>query len=600
MQEDFDLNWDRYYLQNVKLEEYGYIDFISKTLLRIKTDKKTDLLQEKLTISLKINGKNYRCYVKEITERKVDFVFLDEFDDINFIKENTKYLKNFKTSKKFTITDKDLDRINVSSDFINLITLISEVDDPNTDAESLAFIINTIPILKNKIIETANAVSQGAVEEIKDLPTAISRIGLEKLKKLVFQYFELFVTTYKSPIEGFESFNQMNLTKLELFKKFPPFISFQPKKKAGLLLLLFEFVSSAVVSFIEKDEKYKKLLKNTVNFYSYLIRIYEKVLFGEDFLTYNETFLNRKFKTLLDVNDSYKLAHLLLNPHLSLKSEPFNLSNRNLKRAYLYYLIFLGINYLVYNDKKSGYILYNRLRRFGMSLNDAVDFLNEVVFIVNKILSALKIKPLLRTPSPVNYTLSCKKIFPETGSFADLIEEFRKVGSGKKNRLILRTQDTAFSGYLLNYLLNDIELGLSSKTFIVIPSEDIQNPDSLLVENLSGFDIIYFKNLDRLSPMIYREFYKLWKNFEGIIIGDYSYYSFIDFDSQKVQLFHIIKNSKIDVPVITNEKAAYEFIVSKLKDEYISLFQTTNFKNLDKIDSDTYDFESVMTMLLSE
>ncbi|WP_297888253.1 hypothetical protein [Sulfurihydrogenibium sp.] len=163
----------------------------------------------------------------------------------------------------------------------------------------------------------------------------------------------------------------------------------------------------------------------------------------------------------------------------------------------------------------------------------------------------------------------------------------------------MRTQDTAFSGYILNYLINDVEIGLSSKTFIIIPAEDIQNPDSLLVENLSGFDIIYFKNLDKLSPMIYREFYKLWKNFEGIIMGDYSYYSFIDFDSQKVQLFHIIKDSKIDLPMITEEKAVYDFIVSKLKDEYISLFQTTDFKNIDKIDSDLYDFESVIKMLMS-
>lgn len=600
MVEDFDLKWDRYYLENVKIEDYGYAEFISRTLLRVKTDKKIDTIQEGLTVPVRINNKTYRCYVKEITDRKIDFVFLDEFEDISFIKQNIKYLKSFKPSKKFSIAERDLESVNISTDFINLINLLSEVDDPNADADSLAFIINQIHVLKNKVIETANTVSQGAIEEIKDLPTAISRIGLEKLKKLVFQYFELFIATYKSPIENFENFHQMNLTKVELFKKLPPFIAFQPKKKAGLLLLLFEFVSSVAVLFTKKDEKYKKILKNTVNFYSYPLRIYEKVLFGEDFLTFNDIYLNRKFKILLDVNDSYKLAHLLLNPQLNLKSEPFNLSNRNLKRAYLYYLIFLGINYLVYNDKKSGYIFYNRLRRFGMSLNEAVDFLNEIVFFVNKILSALKIKPFLRTPSTVNYTISCKKVFPETGSFVDLIEEFRKVGSGKKNRLILRTQDTNFSGYLLNFLLNDIELGLSSKTFIIIPAENIQNPDSLLVENLSGFDIVYFKNLDKLSPMIYREFYKLWKNFEGIIMGDYSYYTFIDFDSQKVQLFHIIKDTKIDVPMITQEKTVYDFIVSKLKDEYISLFQTTDFKNLDKIESGLYDFESVINILMSE
>jgi hypothetical protein len=41
-------------------------------------------------------------------------------------------------------------------------------------------------------------------------------------------------------------------------------------------------------------------------------------------------------------------------------------------------------------------------------------------------------------------------------------------------------------------------------------------------------------------------------------------------------------------------------MVSKLKDEYLSLFQTTDFKNIGKIESNLYDFESVMKMLMSE
>ncbi|MGC9188983.1 MAG: HDOD domain-containing protein [Sulfurihydrogenibium sp.] len=601
MVEDIDLRWDRYYLEGAKIEEFGYIEFISKTLVKVRTDKKIERLQEGLKVQLKINGKDYRCYVKEITEKSVEFVFLnEEFQDIDFIKKHTKYLKNHQTSKKFSITEKDLDSVTISSDFVNLINLIAEVDDPKADAESLAFLIGTIPLLKNKVIETANSASEGVVEEIKDLPTAISRIGLNTLKRLVFQYFELFIITYKSPIENFENFNQMNLAKVELFKRIPPLLAFQPRKKIGLLLLLFEFVSSVVNVLIKKDERYKSLVKNTVNFYSYPLRIYERVLFGDDFISLNEIFLNRKLKIAAEVNDSYKLANLLLNPHLSLKPAPLNLSNRNLKRAYLYYLIFLGVNYLVYNDKKSGFILYNRLRRFGMSLNEAVDFLNEIVYSINKILADLKIKPLLRSPSLVSYSINCKKDFPEIGSFVDFVEEFKKVGSEKKKRLVVRTQDTEFLGYLMNYILNDVEIGLSSKTFIIIPSEDIQNPDSLLLENLAGFDIVYFKNLDKLSPVVYREFYKFWKEFEGIILGDYSYYSFMDFDRQKIQLFHIIKDAKIDAPLITREKAVYDFMVSKLKDEYISLFQTKDFKNIGKIESDLYDFESVMKMLMSE
>ncbi|MFN3788217.1 MAG: hypothetical protein ACK4SW_07435, partial [Sulfurihydrogenibium azorense] len=66
--EEFELYWNRYYLENVKIEDYGYAEFISKSMLRVKTDKKTDLIQEGLIVPIKINGKEYRCFVKEITE----------------------------------------------------------------------------------------------------------------------------------------------------------------------------------------------------------------------------------------------------------------------------------------------------------------------------------------------------------------------------------------------------------------------------------------------------------------------------------------------------------------------------------------------------
>ena len=86
----------------------------------------------------------------EITDRKIDLAFKEEFEDIEFIKENTRFIENYKTSKKYTITDKEIEGIRISQDFINTINLLSEVDDPNTDTESLSFIINQIPPLKKQ------------------------------------------------------------------------------------------------------------------------------------------------------------------------------------------------------------------------------------------------------------------------------------------------------------------------------------------------------------------------------------------------------------------------------------------------------------------
>jgi hypothetical protein len=59
-EEALDLRWDKYYLnKSIKIDDLEEIEFISKSLLRLKTDKKTNLIQEGITIFIKINGKEY-------------------------------------------------------------------------------------------------------------------------------------------------------------------------------------------------------------------------------------------------------------------------------------------------------------------------------------------------------------------------------------------------------------------------------------------------------------------------------------------------------------------------------------------------------------
>jgi hypothetical protein len=63
------------------------------------------------------------------------------------------------------------------------------------------------------------------------LPTAIARLGMDKIKKLSYQYFDLFVATYKNPMENFESFNQFNLTKVQTLKNLLLIYLFNQKEK---------------------------------------------------------------------------------------------------------------------------------------------------------------------------------------------------------------------------------------------------------------------------------------------------------------------------------------------------------------------------------
>ncbi|MCX7759628.1 MAG: HDOD domain-containing protein [Hydrogenothermaceae bacterium] len=592
---EIDDRWNRYYLKDIQASDVGSIVYITKNVAYIKTFKENKELKPGMFLHLELNGKKYKTQIVDSSETDITAGFLEEFNDIEFIKKHTNLIQEKKPIKKISITAKDIENEKISSDLITLFNLLTEIEDPNTDAIHLKLLFDLLPPLRNKVIEIANSVSEGATEEIKDIETAILRLGFDKLKKVVSEYFDLFIANYKPQIENFENMSQLNLTKVEAYKRVAPYLSFQIKRKAGIILFLLDVVSSAATIFAKKDENYKNILKNSVYFYSYPLRQYERNIFGEDFLHTNYEFIKSKIKPLVEVYDSYKLGHVFMYPFLTVEKEALNFSNRNLKRAYIYYLSFLMVNNLVYNDKKSGYILYNRLRRFGMSVNEAVDFLNEIVFTVNKALSNIGIKPFLRSPSPPSYTLDVTKVFPETSDFKNLIDNYKKIAQGKENRLVIRTQDINFSSLLFWYLTNDNSIGLSAKTFAVIPARSIQNPDSLLVENLSSFDILYFKGIDELDPTLYREFYKLWKNFEGVIITDFSYYSFMDYDSQKIQLFHILKDKKIDAPLLTENRKAYEFMVKYILDEYTWLTGKTDYKNLENVYKIIYSMDSVWT-----
>lgn len=596
-QVEVDYRWDKYYLKDAKLPQLGDVVYITKSIVFIKTEKEDKELQPGMYIHIDIGERKLKTRIIDVSESHITLALPEELEDIEFIKKHTVYLKSYKGSKKITVEHSDLQNVKIPSDLIFLFNLLAELEDPDIDATHLKILLDHMTGLKNKIIEIANSAAEGAVEEIKSIEAAILRLGLDKLKKIVSEYFDIFIASYKPEIESLENISQLNLTKIEVFKEFAPLISFQIKRKAGIILLLLDLTSSAASIFYKKDSNYKNILKDSIRFYSYPLRKYERAIFGEDFLSLNYKFINQNMKPLTEVYDSYILGHLMLYPMLDLEKESLNMSNRNLKRAYLYYLTFLAVNYLVYNDKKSGYILYNRLRRFGMSVNESVDFLNKIVFAVNKSLSNIGIKPYLHSPVAVSYNFDITKIFPESADFKTVYDRFTLLGQGEDNRLVLRSEDINFSSMLFWFLINDSSIGLSAKTFAVLPAKAIHNPDSLLIENLSSFDIIYLKGLDDLGPNMYREFYKLWKNFEGIIVADYSYYSFLDFDKKRLQLFHIIKDKRIDLPFYTQNRKAYEFAVKYVQDSYTWLTGKTDYKNIQEIFNSLYDIDSIYNLI---
>ena len=96
------------------------------------------------------------------------------------------------------------------------------------------------------------------------------------------------------------------------------------------------------------------------------------------------------------------------------------------------------------------------------------------------------------------------------------------------------------------------------RIFCVIPCANISD-DDLYIEDFFYFDLLIFKDIDRLPGRHVKEFIKLWNSFEGKIIVTFSGYSFLDVDNSYLHLF--LKDHIVDFPSYFSDPAIYEKMI---------------------------------------
>jgi len=307
---------------------------------------------------------------------------------------------------------------------------------------------------------------------------------------------------------------------------------------------------------IEKgDEKFKNIYKSPKFLYGYLTRVYERYFFGVDFLEINKDYFINKLGLFNYLYDGYILAHLSHFPYFELKdSSKISLSSRKLRFSYIAYLTFLALEFILSKDKKSGIILLNRLKRFGLDSSKAISFLNETIFEANEILHNIGIKNRISNISFPTVNLNLTKILGKELHFSSFIDKISLL-SKELNRAAFRYEDPFFAMYLIDLAINSNEFDFYDMPFCVIPTKNLEDED-LKIELFNGFDIVIFKDIEKLSDNLWDDFVKLWKDFEGKIFVTYSAYNMIDFEKSKMhQLF---KDFIIDIPSYFDNEFIYK------------------------------------------
>ncbi len=558
--------YDRYIVNHSKVLD------ISKNGIRIKKETPEEIKTE--FIEVKIDDTFYKGKVIQDKTDYFSIELLEELTDKNLIKKSIPKLDEPKEEKKETFIDFSL--CSKNDEIRAIINLLAELEDQNTTSNKLITYITQVPQLEEEILELANSVEEKVAVEIKNLNTAIARLGFNKIKKIVRDVVNRKISIKDSSLINFEYFEAYNILKTVFFKEVAPLFSFNDVKNEGRTLLSTE---TAVFSFFTNTlSKMKDYYTNPLRLYNSYSRYIEKELTGIDFIELGKQYFVDYLGFFKYLYDGYILAHQSLNPEYDLGDIKLTLSNRKLRFSYVCYLSFLATIGIIQRDRKAGYILLNRLSRFGMETGKTIEFINSIINASNNGLSNMGLRRSIRTFSIPTYSINLKKIFPENLHFDYLTDTFSKVSYTK--RAALRHEDRGFISYLLGFLLNAQGSTFLKDSFCIIPCKNIDD-EELSVNLFEGFDTIIFKDIDLLKKELLDDFKKIWLEFEGNIIATYSTYSFLDFDFP--DMYSLLRPYVIDFPSYFNTSGAYGFLKEKLKEETNEIFEGFNF-NVNVID----------------
>ena len=431
-----------------------------------------------------------------------------------------------------------------------IINLMLEIEDPNTSIEKFQESIENLPKLKEMLLKRANSIEHARGAKVEDIKSAITRLGFERVKEVVYEYVNYDINLSNTQLASFKDFDIYTLLLTHLFKNFASLTHFKDIKAEGQSLLSMSYIGAVLIS--KESQLLSKYYKSAKELFSLEMRLKEKLELGVDMLDVCRLYFLDTLGVFRYIYDGFVLAHLLLTPSLEIDFS-ITLSQRKLKFAYVAYLTLLAQKFILAKDTASGQILFARLRRYGLSLKDAKKFLDEVIADVNKKLAKIGIEKRVMAVEYPSFVFSVDGVIGKN-IYAEYFKMQLTLFSKEGKRLALRYEDSYFAHNLLDIVLQSESFSFRSMPYIVIPCERLADED-LSLDQFSSFDILLFKNVDRLPKQLFNDFKKIWSDFEGKIIVTYDKKSMIDYSMPS--LFALLHEVIVDVPSYFQSPSIY-------------------------------------------
>ncbi len=428
--------------------------------------------------------------------------------------------REFEVEPVKRITEEQLLEFESSDRTRTVVNLMSELSDPNTNVDRFKVFIKELPELEEEILNIANSVEKAGKVKIKDIDLAVVRLGFETVKEIAGNFVKKKVSMANPQLSEFKHYEAFNILKGVLFKRLSPLFNFRDLRSEGSSLLATE-TTGATLLLKNGDESLKKHYTDPRHFYSFITRMLERAYFGKDLVDVNGTYLKKMLGMFEFLFDGYVLAHQTFNPMYAPPEDlKISLSSRKLKFAFISFMVFSALSFIMDRDRERGYSFISRLKRAGMDLGKAIEFTNNCIFEANDILYGIGLRRSLRPVSIPSFPFKVERFFPEDIHFGYFLLSFRRFARDT-GRMVMRGDDEALMMLVLNRFLNVSEFNLNEKSFIVIPCANLKD-DEIDPEVFSPFDIVIFKDVDRLDEELIDDFLKFWSDFDGKVVATVS------------------------------------------------------------------------------
>lgn len=585
-------NHNRYIVKEFAAGGIGTITEISRGGLKIKKINSEEIMDSQLSVSILNN--EVKADIVWQNKKYTGLRFADEFDVVQLIKALTKKINEQEIKPKRIVQDNAIAPFAKKDVLSSCINLMAELENTVADLPQLKICVEEIsdickepddhdknitkekekieeikepesvepPDLSELLIYAANTALAGTESKITDVEFAIARLGVDSVKKISTDFLRKKISTIEISLSNFNNYESYNILKTVIFKHLTLFFGYKDERGEGRLLLSLETKGIDILMGLSSEDS--KNLKDyyicSPRVYSEISRIYEKNNFGRDLLSINKFYFENRMGMFKDLYAGYILAHLILNPSYTFSNNiKLVLSQRNLIFSFLMYLTVIATQFILDKDRESGVVLVNLLRRAGMDQNKIMDFLSDSLSEANNVLKDLGLSGTIRSGSLPQSSFKIEGYLQRNIHCKYLINSFKDFSVMKSiKRMALRYEDEAYTHFILGKVMTADDIGLNSKVYSVIPCKNISEHE-LYVEDFSYFDLVIFKDIDRLPVSLLKAFVKLWNGFEGKIIVTFNNLSFLDFDNK--DLYLLLKNHIVDFPSYFSNREIYERMI---------------------------------------